>query len=682
MDFAVTARPWSDAMGRAPFRIDPLRNALVFARALRLLMIAAFAALLASPLLAADDTPRQTIEAVRSALADIDAALKSADLTASDLARLRAENDPLAARLQAVIADLTPRLEASRKRLAELKPAGKDTAATADSATDELKAEQAKHDTLDADLRSARALLLQTDEDAGRIGAMRRDHFAKQTFARSSSVLSPWLWTGLAREMPGNLATIGYILTDWTRGLQQRLTEGEALGFAALILALIAMTAPARWITRRVIARNPDATAPSRLKRALAASWTVIVLAGLPLAALGVVSYALDAFDISDPRMQPAFYGLLDGLRLIALANAFGRGLLAPGESNWRIYDLGNRASRLLFRFLIAAATIWGVERLVEAAADATASLNISIAARATAATLIALAAAATLRQIAHPAATPAPGRDPWAPARTLAWAFTVLLLGAALTGYIAFATFLIRQTFFVFATASVLFIVDTLIRESTEIFLKPDAAVGHGLMTMIGLRRETLEQVVVVVQGVARLAAVLAALLLAFGPFGLPSGDILATARAAYFGFTIGGLTISISSLIAAVVMFMVGLVATRAVQNWLSERYLPRTRLDAGVSNSIRTITGYVGVAIALLLGGARLGLDLQKFAIVAGALSVGIGFGLQSIANNFVSGLILLWERGIRVGDWVVVGANRVSCAASTRARPRSRPSTARP
>ena len=90
---------------------------------------------------------------------------------------------------------------------------------------------------------------------------------------------------------------------------------------------------------------------------------------GLPLAALGVVAYALDAFDISDPRMQPGFDALLDGLRLIALAYAFGRGLLAPRESNWRS-RLGDRAAALLFRFLMVAASIWGVERLVEAAAE------------------------------------------------------------------------------------------------------------------------------------------------------------------------------------------------------------------------------------------------------------------------------------------------------------------------
>ena len=178
----------------------------------------------------------------------------------------------------------------------------------------------------------------------------------------------------------------------------------------------------------------------------------------------------------------------------------------------------------------------------------------------------------------------------------------------------------------------------------------------------MVGLRRETLDQLVVLIQGLARLAALVAALAVILRPFGLPAQDLAATLRAAYFGFNVGGVTISIYSLLAAAVLFLLGFVATRAAQNWLGERFLPRTRLDAGVSNSIRTIVGYVGVIAALMIAGARLGLDLEKFALVAGALSVGIGFGLQGIVNNFVSGLILLWERGIRVGDWVVVGPDQ--------------------
>ena len=103
--------------------------------------------------------------------------------------------------------------------------------------------------------------------------------------------------------------------------------------------------------------------------------------------------------------------------------------------------------------------------------------------------------------------------------------------------------------------------------------------------------------------------------------------------------------------------------MVATRAAQNWLSERYLPRTRLDPGVGNSIRTIIGYIGlVARAADQRRAARRSTCSSSRSIAGALSVGIGFGLQGIVNNFVSGLILLWERGIRVGDWVVVGAEQ--------------------
>ena len=101
-----------------------------------------------------------------------------------------------------------------------------------------------------------------------------------------------------------------------------------------------------------------------------------------------------------------------------------------------------------------------------------------------------------------------------------------------------------------------------------------------------------------------------------------------------------------------------MIGILATRAVQRWLNTQFLPRTTLDPSLQNSVSTIFGYLGVITALAIALAQLGVDFQKITLVAGALSIGIGFGLQSVVSNFVSGLILLAERPIRVGDIINV------------------------
>lgn len=123
--------------------------------------------------------------------------------------------------------------------------------------------------------------------------------------------------------------------------------------------------------------------------------------------------------------------------------------------------------------------------------------------------------------------------------------------------------------------------------------------------------------------------------------------------------GFPVGEARVVPAQIIAALLMF--ALLST--VVRWLRQQVVPgwlqRTRLDRGAREAVVTISGYMGFAIAALVALSMAGINFAGLAIVAGALSVGIGFGLQNIVNNFVSGLILLFERPIRKGDWIVVG-----------------------
>ena len=126
--------------------------------------------------------------------------------------------------------------------------------------------------------------------------------------------------------------------------------------------------------------------------------------------------------------------------------------------------------------------------------------------------------------------------------------------------------------------------------------------------------------------------------------------------------GFQVGTTQIVPSKVLSGLLIFALLLAATRWIKGTLEKRWIKHTRLDSGAREAAVTITGYIGFIIAILMALSIAGVDLKNITIIAGALSVGIGFGLQEIVKNFVSGIILLFERPIKTGDWVDVGTTQ--------------------
>lgn len=614
-------------------------------------------------------TVRDTLDKAKDDLEHREKILAGETVGTGDLTRARDGVDAIADRIRHVIDLTTPRLEAARERLTQLGPKPKEGAEGEDVARERTEREQAVAE-IDETQRLAKSLLVQSDQIVDQVTNKRRAAFTRGLFERSTALVTPDLWMRIAADIPRDVRALQNAVSD-TADLFARngtLTNLLFLGIAFGIS--IALYFGRRNIAPRLGRRDAKATDPSQRKKLLAA-WRVFLLGTVP-AVLGsyAVYYALDVTNLLPMRLLPVAGAILIGLAFIAFVEALADALLSPDKPSWRTTTMTDAAASRITTLAVSIAVVITVVKSVEALNSAiSAALPISIATRGLGAIATALILAIGLHRFADtaekeeacfgPYVAPEAATGIGGPARLLGWAAVAVIGAAALVGYVAFSTFLIDQLVW---TAS-LFVLLFLFIGSADTFiggtLRDDTKIATALQANTGLRKRSLNQIAVLATGFARVVLILVAALLALAPWGLDSTDVFTSVRSAFFGFKVGDVTISLSTIALAVGLLVLGMAVTRAIQRWLENTYLPATDLDAGLRNSISTIAGYCGFLLTLALAFSYLGLSLEKLTIVAGALSVGIGFGLQSIVNNFVSGLLLLWERPIRVGDQVLIG-----------------------
>jgi potassium efflux system protein len=197
-----------------------------------------------------------------------------------------------------------------------------------------------------------------------------------------------------------------------------------------------------------------------------------------------------------------------------------------------------------------------------------------------------------------------------------------------------AFGSFLVAQFFWAGLVGCVWYMLVILTQETISAGFTPNSRLERRLISSIGVPRNSLDLIGVLISGAMKLALFGLAAVLVLAPWGLQSSDVSIDFRAALFGFKVGETTIYPISIFIAAGIFALALAALHAVLNWTDSMLLPRMNCDIGLRNSIRTSLSYVGFVIAAGLAFSYLGVNFEKLALVAGALSVGIGFGLQSL------------------------------------------------
>lgn len=227
-----------------------------------------------------------------------------------------------------------------------------------------------------------------------------------------------------------------------------------------------------------------------------------------------------------------------------------------------------------------------------------------------------------------------------------LSWSAKMLGVVAfvmALVGYVALANYVVWSTVLMMGASLLLVAV-------------------HDFVTSVWgavVRKPADEGLAPVVAGFALIAVAGPVFALAWGA---NPAHLLETLVVLGRGFPVGDVTLSPKVAVLFLITLVVGVLVTRVVKGVFKTTVLPRTRLDSGAQSAAVAGLGYVGVFLAVLIAVMSAGINLSSLAIVAGALSVGIGFGLQNIISNFVSGIILLIERPISVGDWIDAGGKQ--------------------
>ncbi len=634
--------------------------------------------------------PIPVITEVTKELNEIEKALEAESLSKKTLQQLRkrlmaarAEADKELKRLAPMLQDAQARFDALKPseedEVKEKQPSGKNRKGDEQIKTLNVQREKISSElsALHSSIKLVNSLLVRADQLNNRISAAKEKHLASQLLERSRGLLSPQLWVeGVKGLKPMQQAT-QRLFTDWATFLTKKdsFTMWQTIGMALVLCGLIFW--PFRLAIFSLLDRFLRADQPTALQKSLYAIVSLFSYTVIPLALVLGIFFVFKSSGFLPERLAELSGSLVQIVFFTGFGYALFRTVLSPKRPAFRLLNLESPVAVKLFGIIVFSLVVYVTTRVVLVFGEMVLAPEATmLLVRGISSLLMAMLLWLGLRVVSTIPEDQEEGTQQrislgtscftlpriLSLLRPLILPYCLVIIASLLLGYISMGAFLTEQLGLMVVVLALLGTFTALFDNFLSEGLEKDSKRVRSMARTMGFQPKTVLQLGVLANGILQVLFYLAAGLIIFAPWGLQSTDLVTSFKTALVSIQIGSLTISPLRIVIAIIGFIFALLLVRGVQTWMVNRLFPATRLDMGLQNSIATSVGYLGFILATMLAFSYLGIDLSKLALVAGALSVGIGFGLQSIVNNFVSGLILLVERPIRMGDWVVVGSDQ--------------------
>ncbi|MCK1790316.1 DUF3772 domain-containing protein [Pseudomonas violetae] len=500
------------------------------------------------------------------------------------------------------------------------------------------------------------------------IAGIRRSLLEIEVTLRSASILGPTFWSPLFNPDSEDRRRLSEFVDQVQDAVAVAWQPGNRLVNVLLVVLALSIWTGGRSVADRGLTWLCIHCMPEgRLRRSSLALASVIATVLTAALAMQLLFYALTRQLPLTPMLQSFADEFEKLIYLCVMITGLSRALLSTAHPSWRLPTISDPVAHALEPFpRMLACILLVLVGLAQIANVSGMSSSAILLGRGVIALIVTLLFAMLFRRASKARRAVALGGDAPEASTTLAGlvycAATVAMvisLFALLIGYVSLARFITYELVWGFLVLSGFYLLIQLLKDSCEYLFCAKNPSGKALKQLLGIGDTRLEQISVVLSGVGRAVLLLLAIISMFvGGVGVTLGQLFSQAMAILGGDGLRKLNVVPAHLLNAVLALLIGIYLIRSLRRWLDNEFLPKTNMDPGMCASLSTLFANIGYALVILLTLSSLGIKWTNLAWIVSALSVGIGFGLQEIVKNFVSGLILLTERPVKVGDLISI------------------------